>query len=173
MSEKDVRPGLLLWTIQRYWKQRPPFVRIIRFAKCSDAQFGSQHDSSGHLMNTVLKLLYTVWRKKTNKYSRSHSSVKAPSLERDCSHVSSVLQAPMWPLCMHSYLIWINHCMRQPLHFNSSIFIVSLPLAGTHNTRLPLHTLQYASVQTVGPLESIINIWGGMSSYWIWYGQRH
>lgn len=39
---------------------------------------------------------------------------------------------PHGPLRTSPYLIWINHRMRQPLHFNSSIFMVCLPLAYTH-----------------------------------------
>lgn len=68
-------------------------------------------------------------KKKNKKTQRSLCRLR----RHRSSHVG-----PHGPLRTSPYQIWINHRMRQPLHFNSSIFMACLPLAYTHaHTQYP------------------------------------
>lgn len=127
----------LLWTSPDNWKYWLPFVRIIRFPKCSSAQFDSGLRRVA--ISWILSRSLQSSKRKINRYSIFDPSIQPKGI---FSHMLA-LSRLRW------YLIWINHCMRQPLHFNSSIFMASLPLA--HNTHPPLVTLEYASGKPGGP----------------------
>ena len=123
----DARPGsnpVVCGRFRRIENNDRPFARPV----CCNAQFDSQQGSCAQPMNSVLKLLQGN-KKKTKKTQRSLCRLR----RHRSSHVG-----PHGPLRTSPYQIWINHRMRQPLHFNSSIFMACLPLAYTHaHTQYP------------------------------------
>lgn len=97
------------------------------FSKCSNTQFDSQHGSCVCLDGNHPEAPHTVCGRQTDPVCRYSAHSQGPVT------YGSVLRVSVRLLHMSLYLIWINHCVRQPVHFNNSIFMVSLTLPSSHN----------------------------------------